>query len=543
MAIADKLRALFARQSPPKTVISVHRERQVAVCSILLFLLLGLPLWWSTTRVYRAELPTSDIARFTPEQTLPVPVVFYIDAKTPLSQADATFIETGVQAQVDSQRPQFTTSEWHIRYQAAIRVGVAPDSPGHYTLRLRTGSDTTSVDVTPARSAVVSVPHAAQAKDVLVKTISAIVADEERSVRDIVPQASKAIGNTHAVLKYAPEYAVTLTLLNENPVDGAAVDWDIKQAVRMYLQPLVDELHPFTRLSVSSQVLHHAGPPPVTAHKADNGTYLTGDMLPHFVNSPSWNFASVDPTSPMLNFVLFVPALASQPMRILDSGIERSSAFLVSQWGGVSIANLPDTTRPGDKVVLSPEDLQKHMGYFISQIRSLVGIRSNAPLASSAQLQVRVRPATDTGVSGWELDALMRRWLVRNRQTAIATLQSLVRLVDSLQNMVVMDDIKEKVDRSLAALYETERALRQLPDLNYVHAFASAASAASLAESAFFDPSMVSMLYFPDQHKYAIYMPFFLPATLPLLAALKKILAERRRVKAAASVKESSKTD
>jgi hypothetical protein len=31
------------------------------------------------------------------------------------------------------------------------------------------------------------------------------------------------------------------------------------------------------------------------------------------------------------------------------------------------------------------------------------------------------------------------------------------------------------------------------------------------AESAFFDPTMVSLLYFPDEHKYAVYMPLFTP--------------------------------
>ena len=35
---------------------------------------------------------------------------------------------------------------------------------------------------------------------------------------------------------------------------------------------------------------------------------------------------------------------------------------------------------------------------------------------------------------------------------------------------------------------------------------------------------MVSMLYFPDEHKYAIYTPLFGPLALPLLMALLKEL-------------------
>ena len=44
------------------------------------------------------------------------------------------------------------------------------------------------------------------------------------------------------------------------------------------------------------------------------------------------------------------------------------------------------------------------------------------------------------------------------------------------------------------------------------------------AEKAFFDDKMVSMLYFPDEHKYAIYTPLFGPLALPLLLALLKEL-------------------
>lgn len=42
------------------------------------------------------------------------------------------------------------------------------------------------------------------------------------------------------------------------------------------------------------------------------------------------------------------------------------------------------------------------------------------------------------------------------------------------------------------------------------------------AEKAFFDDKMVSKLYFPDEHKYAIYTPLFGPLALPLVMALLK---------------------
>ncbi|PIA18502.1 hypothetical protein COEREDRAFT_39070 [Coemansia reversa NRRL 1564] len=423
----------------------MHRERQVAVFSILLLLLVGLPLWWTTTRVYRADLPADKVNHFVPENALEIPLIFYIDTEHLLS----------------------------------------------------------------------------------------------------TEKARKKSQSSHSAVNYAPEYALTLTLLNEDPVNGAVVDWDIEQAVDVYLKPFVDKISSLTKLSLSSQVLHHAGPPPVVPLRANNQSYLTPEMLPHFVNSPSWNFASIDPISPMLNFILFVPALASQPMHIADEkgDTQGTEAFLVSQWGGVAIANLPDTTRPGDKVKLSQANMQKYIGYYISQLRRLIGIRNGTPLSThnshthkSTISRIDTHLATETGISDWEFDALLRQWLIHNRRTAITTLQSLVRLVNSLQNMVVMDEIKAQVDKSLDALYKAEQALTDVLTSNssrfhhcYQDAFESAAAAAALAEAAFFDPSMVSMLYFPDQHKYAIYMPFFLPVAIPVLAAIKRIISERRR--------------
>lgn len=51
-------------------------------------------------------------------------------------------------------------------------------------------------------------------------------------------------------------------------------------------------------------------------------------------------------------------------------------------------------------------------------------------------------------------------------------------------------------------------------------AFQASSKAFILSEEAFFDKDMVAMLYFPDEHKYAVYMPLFIPIAVPLLLAL-----------------------
>lgn len=63
-------------------------------------------------------------------------------------------------------------------------------------------------------------------------------------------------------------------------------------------------------------------------------------------------------------------------------------------------------------------------------------------------------------------------------------------------------------------------------------AFTYSADALSLASRAFFNPDMLALLYFPAEHKYAVYTPLFASAIIPLaIAALREIAAWRRERK------------
>jgi phosphatidylinositol glycan class S len=51
----------------------------------------------------------------------------------------------------------------------------------------------------------------------------------------------------------------------------------------------------------------------------------------------------------------------------------------------------------------------------------------------------------------------------------------------------------------------------------------------------FFDKGILSMLYFPDDHKMAVYIPYFVPVLLPLLVGILregKVSLSRARARA-----------
>lgn len=195
------------------------------------------------------------------------------------------------------------------------------------------------------------------------------------------------------------------------------------------------------------------------------------------------------------------------------------------RWGGVLIRN-PDTQETGaegeqqvaggqeQRLVVS--DLHPAMEVFIAQLRSLIGVK---PLQEIVQDRSKITFASSlhSGLTLWELDALIRKNTYHSLVKSANTLQSLASMVEQITNMVIEDKIQALV---LASLDHIRSAKRQVISGDYLGAIHHAKEGLRLAERAFFDPNMVAMLYFPDDHKYAIYIPLYLPVSMPLVFAL-----------------------
>jgi phosphatidylinositol glycan class S len=192
----------------------------------------------------------------------------------------------------------------------------------------------------------------------------------------------------------------------------------------------------------------------------------------------------------------------------------KTNAFLIPQWGGIMIKNLDFET---DNVFFNSNDLQPAMQVFASQLRTLLGV---IPLQE--QKIKSVLPSFEVivdkdfkGITKWELDRLLRTRSIQNMMDSVSTLQSFTSLLQSLDTIPVKDHISDIVKKSLDSLAEAKKALF---DIDYNVASLKAKDAIFYSEKAFFDPTMVSLLYFPAEHLLAIYMPFFIPIMVPLFA-------------------------
>ncbi|KAI9101209.1 phosphatidylinositol-glycan biosynthesis class S protein-domain-containing protein [Phlyctochytrium arcticum] len=340
---------------------------------------------------------------------------------------------------------------------------------------------------------------------------------------------------------YAPEYHVTFSLLNAEPSE-TMVSWDIERAINTYIRPLFSKLSVISDFEVQSQVQNYADLPMTPEPINNNGHVehlMRPTMLSHFINSAEWNLASAVSSAPPLNFIVYIPKKAFSPLFVAKSNGDHiaTNSFLMPRWGGVLVQNQPESSSHH----FTQEMLQPIMEVFVAQIRDLMGIkRVRLPLPDldvPTRISVEYDSAPDVGLTDWELDTLVRTRTIQNLVDAIVTLQSLANLVEKLENMVVMDKIQKLVSNSLKSLDQASQALH---DRNYTSASIHARAAIVSSEAAFFDPTMVSMLYFPDEHKYAVYMPFFIPVIVPVTLALIK---ELKGWKTQRSLSSKSKTE
>jgi hypothetical protein len=318
-------------------------------------------------------------------------------------------------------------------------------------------------------------------------------------------------------------------LCNAAPQAGHHFSWDFAAAEARFIAPMAAALSPLATLRVGSSVLLHtplgAGVEPVW-DSARRAHVLPAAALSQLVD-PEWPLHAPGgaPQERVLQLLAYVPPAALCPLALPHA----APGFTSPGWGGVVLWNSAgcdgalNATRRSAAVTppreLSGAEMRSLMALFAAQLRTLLGL----PPTPGAD----VVPAASAAFAAWEVDALARRAAAAHAAAAAESLAALGRVVRALPDMVISDTIAALAARGLRAAAEATRATAAG---QHVDATAAADAAHAAAEGAFFHPSILSLLYFPSDHKLAVYLPLFLPALLPLvLAAMREGRHYRRR--------------
>ena len=305
------------------------------------------------------------------------------------------------------------------------------------------------------------------------------------------------------IVKYSPMYHLTFSLFTAT---GSPSSWEIEEAIGEYLQPLLDALGGISGFTVDSQIQFYASlsssvvptwVPDSEEEGADGRWILKKEDLSSFINSAEWPLVSIT-SYPTINFIIYIPSADQSPLIIPSSS---TNAFLLPQWGGVMIHNPPPTSGNSH---LAKEELKPSLDIFATQLLALLGAPTHP-----ASLPIR-------------LDSLTRQRSAELLVSASSTLGSLYRLTLALPSISIPSSVSTSVSSTLSSL---TAACRELRHGRFGGALEQGRNAEEQAEKAFFEKSMVGQVYFPEEHKVAVYLPLLGPVGVPLVMAAAKEVA------------------
>ncbi|KAL1428615.1 hypothetical protein MTO96_002973 [Rhipicephalus appendiculatus] len=426
---------------------------------ILIFVFVGLPVWWKTTTVYRVNLPYDEI------ETL--------STKTAVHHIKVEVVPCDVSAPV---REGFIERLKEASSQDAANIPELSDVDEvlHKTDLFRSHN----------RLYVVIVPEGSTDESVTIGLHQIIYV---KSNKDVGVLCNSIVG---AVKQYAIRESMLKRLHTSHKGYGTSKE----DAVEVYLKPFLDKISLVAKVHVRSQVLFLT---PLKLRRRFNQSInaytATADQLSLIINPIEGSTGFQASIHPVLNFVVYVVPQTHYPLYIYDDQGNQleTNSFLSPQ--PVEI------------------DMRSVFQVFLAQLSLLVGLPDKSYDRAVHYLESPVPSYLDVAF-------LLRRRTQDYLSTSSSSLKSLSELLSKISNIVVKDEIGELIYSSVSYAKQSFDLLNE-GDLE--SAFRNAEAAFLASEKAFFDPSLLALLYFPDDQKYAIYIPLFLPISLPVVMSIR----------------------
>ncbi|KAI9924594.1 hypothetical protein AWENTII_009683 [Aspergillus wentii] len=555
------------RLPPPEPAEATQNRFRVILAFWAVIIFLGFPIWWKTTSIYRARLPFQEMVDWADGKTCrPVFPLEIQLATSSMPIADAQHLLRTTQHTLDdlnefsahhlrlkllddgTSKPEIngdktegSTSAAGEKADTALTVRLLPQDD-LAAPKSELHPDTTQLDVFYPPSQI-PVPSSSNSplSSFIAEELQRLFSEEKATIAQILsdnngPGNNVAMSSNHqqaAVLnsispqlaesisrrlrrsmKYADTYHLAFSLFTPGSEPSS---WDIEAAIQEYMSPLLQAFAPISNFTVDTQVqLYAAFSPtaPLPEYDESQAAWtLKKEDLSAFINAAEWPLSPSIGNGPTINFILYVPDPSQSPLVVREN---KATSWIIPQWGGVFLLNPPlSTENPSNPSHLSEESLRSAFLTFSHQLLTLLGTPTTpASLPLRLQTLIRIRAAT----------LLL---------SASSTMGSLARLTESLPSIPIPATVAASVSTTLSHLAS---ACTHLREGRFAAALASARVAEAEAERSFFEKSMVGQVYFPDEHKVAVYLPLLGPIGVPLIVGL---LKEIKRIVAGLKAKKA----
>uniref|UniRef100_A0A1L8E3R1 Putative gpi transamidase complex n=1 Tax=Nyssomyia neivai TaxID=330878 RepID=A0A1L8E3R1_9DIPT len=503
-----------------------------SIVFIIVIIGIGVPMWWKTTEVYRVNLPYDSINKLT---------------VTPIVSSSSVLIYTPNPARTDLLVRElgdiFKTSLLDVSFKAVSVAGneimgaKTPASvekeilkkysvaPGDFLFAEWSNlSKDESIVVTTDRTAFIA-PGTTSVK---IAQVLKTWIFQEFKIRSILSSRNNSHAIRHKTAAPQSHYDILITVMNPRP-DLQDVKWNVRYTAETFIAPFLNEISMLSNFTLKTQWKYQVPFQYSTKQIPDLSKLrrhfaLEEDSLPHIVTSVEKNIGHEISNNPCLQLVVYIPPCTKAPVYIYNKKGERAThnkidAFVSPKWGGIVIANPPEgiceqymEDQLKVDVPINSNEISLTLLYIL---RKLMEIEIDIPINEATMSEI-----TSISPRKWEIDVYLRNSAIHLIQSSILTLSSLTKLLQDINYIVINDEVGQAVEDSHRNIVEALVALKK-NELNLAVTLAKKAHLAS--EAAFFDPSLLALLYFPDEQKYAIYIPLFLPVMIPVLMSMNAI--------------------
>ncbi|KAK8075599.1 phosphatidylinositol-glycan biosynthesis class S protein [Apiospora hydei] len=483
------------KEPPPEKDADTRRRTWIVISFWLIAVFIGLPIWWNTTTIYRANLPLTQMTDWADgkacEPVFPLRIALDVGS---LPEQEAQNLLRLTQHALDdlndfsghhlrlqlAQAPAETITPVRDDSNVALTIRLAPGDAAHTaSSSLHPHLPILDVQYPPNSLPTANSPSSGLATYIATQ-LGSTFAEEQNIIsylletssitsehkpkgisQEVVDTVSKRMTRS---LKYSQTYHLTFSLFTNGPVPSS---WDIEAAIDEYLKPVLDMLKPIHDFTIDTQVQLYAAP-------GVQSQVLGKEDLSSFINAAEWPLSPSIGGAPTVNFIVYI---GNQTIGVPSetSPGETSQSWMIPQWGSVYLL-----APPAEATHVSSETLKQPILTFTSHLLTLLA---------------RIRSA----------DLLLR---------ASSSLGSLARLTLALPSISIPSNVADGVVKTIHHLELACASLGGAKSLEH------ARIAEAEAERAFFEKSMVGQLYFPDEHKVAVYLPLLGPIGVPLVMGL-----------------------
>lgn len=332
---------------------------------------------------------------------------------------------------------------------------------------------------------------------------------EEHNLRSILGNLTASDGNFVRNVNAPPQSQIDILISVINPrPELQNIVWNVQSASEKYIVPFLNSISVLSEFTVKSQWKYqHEFDIPLKQIQDDTKLKrhysLPEENLSQVITSIERKLGNEISKNRCIHLVIYVPSCSKAPLYIYNSkGVRQSNnsinAFLSSNWGGVIIANPPENEclkhmdAPNEKIKfqINSQDVME-VGLYL--LRKIFGIQNDIPISNSVVTNLDTLTPRK-----WEIETFVRKRVVHLLTSATLTLKSLLKLLGDISYIVINDDVGSAIN----VAYENINIAKQhLKNGRLEDAIEFAQIAFRNAERAFFDPTLLALLYFPDEQK------------------------------------------